>query len=268
MKSGEVIGSTHNHSTGSDGKLSPEEVILKAIELRWDYVYFTDHYLLPPDFPLKGNRGYFNKEYIKDVKKLREKYKDKIKIYFGAEFNWFEDYSKWLRKEAKKDFDYVIGSIHFLFEKNGKFRLMEQGRDYYLETLRKFGGVKGYVQEYYKQTKNLIKSEIYDSVGHFDYVKIYNKNKEFFSEDDAWYEELVLECLDLMKGSGMVLEINAGGFGKCGASFPSEWIVKEARKRNIPITLGLDAHQEEHFDNKACKKMINIAKKAGYKSIS
>ena len=74
-----MIGSTHNHSTGSDGKLTPEELIKKAIELGWDYAYFTDHYFNPPDSGINfDDKNYFNEAYAKKVKQLKEKYKDKI----------------------------------------------------------------------------------------------------------------------------------------------------------------------------------------------
>ena len=70
-----MIGSTHNHSTGSDGKLTPEQVVLKAIDLGWDYVYFTDHYFPNPKQKMKAHYFLrFNNKYIQEVKKAKEKY--------------------------------------------------------------------------------------------------------------------------------------------------------------------------------------------------
>ena len=260
-------GSTHNHSTGSDGKLTPEQLIKKAIELGWDYVYFTDHYFLPKEIHSDYHKGFFSKGYIKEVKKLKEKYKDKIEICFGVEFDWFDGYKNWIKKEIKKqDYEYIIGSIHKIPSRKGYLEI-EPGREKWIKNAEVFGGIKEYVQEYYKQIKNLVNSGLFDSVGHLDYIKVYNKKQDLFKEDLDWYKKEVLETLDLIKQHKMALEINHGGIRKHGEQFPSTWVLKEARKRNIPITLGIDSHWQEHFDNKIIKELIDIAKHAGYNSV-
>ena len=261
-----MIGSTHNHSTGSDGKLTPEEVIQKAIALDWDYVYFTDHYFKPAGYIVKPKYAhYFNKDYVKKVKELRKKYKGKIEIYFGAEFDWVERFYDWLKEEAKKgNFDYIIGSIHKLIF-NEEYLEMEPGKEIWIKNLKKTKGIKGFVKEYYKQIRNIAKSGIFDSIGHLDYIKLYNKNNEFFSEDDDWYKQEISKTLDTIKKYNIVLEINAAGIRKCGEQFPSTWILKEAKKLNIPIILGIDAHKQEHYTNELLNNAIKETKKAGYK---
>lgn len=99
-----------------------------------------------------------------------------------------------------------------------------------------------------------------------DYIKVYNENQDLFSENSDWYKKEILEILDLIKKNKMALEINHGGIRKCKAAFPSLWILKEAKKRNIPITLGIDAHLAEHFNNAFMNQLIQIAKQAGYNS--
>jgi len=268
-----MIGSTHNHSTGSDGKLTPEELVKKAIELGWDYVYFTDHYSNPKNLLKEKSieyhdENFFNENYLEEIKKLKEKYKDKIEVCFGVEFGWLNGYEKWLKEQSKKqDFDYVIGSIHDILDKNKTPHAMENGKENWLKSSESFGGIKQYIQEYYKQIKLLIKSNIFDSVGHLDYIKVYNAQGDLFSEDSDWYKKEISEVLDLIKKNKMALEVNHGGIRKHGEQFPSLWILKEARKRNIPITLGIDAHWPGHLDNKIIEQLINIAKEASYDSV-
>lgn len=263
-----IKGSTHMHSTGSDGKLSSEEVIKKAIELKWDYVYFTDHYFKLKIYTPKYKHDYFNKKYIEDVKKLKEKYKNKIEVCFGVELDWLEEDSKWLKKESKKEnFDYVLGSVHRFQTKAMEDRAIEHGKDYWLESAKKFGGVKEYVGEYYKQIKNLIKSGIFDCVGHLDYIKVYNENGDLFSENSEWYKKEIFGVLDLIKRKNMILELNTSGLRKCEAMFPSTWILKESKKRNIPITIGLDVHKNEHMSNELLESAVQILRKVGYKEI-
>ena len=264
-----MISSTHNHSTGSDGKLSPEELIEKAIELGWDYVYFTDHFLNPKKAGIiYEDDNYFNNNYINEIKHLKEKYKDKIEVCFGVELGWLNSYEKWLKEQSKKyNFDYVIGSIHDIIDKNKKPHSMESGKENWLKSAKSFGGIEEFVKEYYKQIKLLIKSKIFDSVGHLDYIKVYNREQDLFSEKADWYKKEVLSVLDLIKKNKIALEINHGGIRKCKAAFPSLWILKEAKKRNIPITLGIDAHLAEHLNNKIMNQLIQIAKQTGYDSV-
>tara|TARA_Y100000310_G_scaffold253790_1_gene260746 strand:- start:10157 stop:10987 length:831 start_codon:yes stop_codon:yes gene_type:complete len=262
-----MISSTHNHSTGSDGEFTPEELVKKAISLNWDYIYFTDHYTTHPDINTTFGKTFFSKDYLNEIKRLKLKYQDKIKIYFGVELDWLEEYKDWHKKKIKKyDFDYILGSIHRLKYKEGH-RGMEKGKDYWIESAKIFGGVKKYIQEYYKQIRLIIKSGIYDAIGHLDYIKIYNKKGDLFNENEDWYKKEILKCLDLIKKHNLAIEINHGGIRKCGTPFPSPWILKKAKKRNIPITLGLDGHYKENYDNKNIKELMDIAKKAGYNEV-
>ncbi|MGV8151480.1 MAG: histidinol-phosphatase [Candidatus Nanoarchaeia archaeon] len=262
-----MVSSTHNHSTGSDGKLTPEEVVKKAISLGWKYVYFTDHYKTPENLNFHYFKGFFSDSYIKNILELKEKYKDKIKVLLGGEFDFIADYAAWTKNEiAKQDYDYVIGSLHKVKFKD-KYFDPEPGIEEWIKNVNEFGGVEKFVTEYYKQVGLMIKSGLFDSVAHLDYVKIYNKDNKFFNEDSSWYKKEVLEVLDLIKKNKKVLEVNSGGIRKTGETFPSLWIIKEAKKRNIPITLGLDAHWETHYNNDYLSELVQIAKKAGYNNV-
>lgn len=260
-----VVTSTHNHSTGSDGQLAPEEVVKKAISLGWKEIYFTDHYFPPPQYKLKPKYHFrFSENYIQEIRGLKEKYSGKINVYLGVEFDWYEDSKDWIREQSEKnDLDYVIGSIHRLFFDGKRFE-MEPGKEVWIKNVEEFGGVKKVVKEYYRQIRNIAKSGIFDAIGHLDYVKIYNGDGEFFSEDDEWYRQEIFKMLDVIKKYDMTIEVNHGGIRKRGSSFPGRWVLEEANKRNIPLTLGLDAHCEEHYDNNYLDELVGIAKDAGY----
>jgi histidinol-phosphatase (PHP family) len=261
-------GSTHSHSTGSDGKLSPEAVVKKTIKLGWSYVYFTDHYKVPEILKFDYYRGFFSDEYISSIKKLKEKHYDKIAIYFGGEFDFIKDHLSWTKKEiGLQDYDYVLGSIHKLKFKEDYFDI-EDGKEKWIKTAELFGGTKKYILEYYAQVKLLIKSGVFDSLAHMDYIKVYNEDEELFSEQSDWYKTEINEVLRLLKKHKMALEINHGGLRKCKETFPSAWILKEAQKLGVPITLGLDAHYDEHYSNENMETLIKAAKKAGYNEIA
>ena len=263
---------SHVHSTGSDGKLTPEEMINEAISAGLSYVCFCDHYKRPEEFlRMKGKKlGRFDYEgYMKNRKALSEKYKDKIEVCFGTEMDWFEEFKPWIKNEVKKfgeRYDLIIGSVHYT----------KVGKEYYpvdttpelWEEVAERIGVRKYITKYYEQIRKMIKSKLFDCIGHFDIIKIYNKNSKLFDENEKWwYKEEVFKTLDEAAKTGICIEINSHGFKKpVGKQYPSEWILKEAFKRKIPITISSDAHRTGEVGDKL-DKAIKLARKAEYKSI-
>lgn len=60
--------------------------------------------------------------YFRSLRKLREKYKDKIQIKIGFEYEYFPEYAEWLKGFIKEnEVDYIILGQHFsVREKGGK----------------------------------------------------------------------------------------------------------------------------------------------------
>ena len=240
----------HLHTTISDGKLKPEELIKLAIKKNLDTICITDHYHLPPDFKEERNDFYSEKDY-RTLRRLQVKYKNKINILVGVEFDWLKDHKEWTGKEAsRKKYDYKLLSVHFLKSKGGYsfIDLSEEGFD---ETIKKEGGIKKVVEAYYGGLREGIKTGYFDAVAHFDIIKIWNKDKKYFSGKEKWYESQVRETLKLIKKKSMKMEINTAGWRKpCNEQYPSEWILKEALNRGIPILIGTDGHKKEEIDYK------------------
>jgi histidinol-phosphatase (PHP family) len=262
----------HIHSTGSDGRLIPEEVVRAAIENKLDYICFTDHYIQPTGVdPAWDTHHFFSKEYVEEIARLKEKYKDKIDISFGAEFDWLEGHKDWTKKELKKyNFDYVMGSLHNIFYQGEYvgFECGKEGKPLFIQESKKFGGIQEFVSSYYQQVRNMINSKLFDCVGHFDIIKMYNADFSLFSEKSDWYRKEVIETLDMVAKSKMALEINVSGFRKTtGIQYPSLWILKEANKRKIPLTFGTDAHHNSEQLIQYLDKAHELAKQAGYDKI-
>lgn len=249
-----------------------EETVQEAIKRKLIAICLTDHYPLPSDFvdPIPDKRVKYP-DYLEEFTRMQNTYKDKIEVLLGAEFDWLPQYREWIRKEINKyPFDYVIGSVHYLgtIEDEGKERIW--GHDYskeeFIRGLRYFQEVKILVKKYYEEVNNMVNSRLFDGVGHLDLIKKYNDGK-FFDENEKWYKDAVRDTLDVIASSGMVMEINSAGWDKpCKAQYPSFWIIKEAYKRNIDITIGSDAHVPEYI-GRNLQRTVNLAKKAGYKKL-
>ena len=88
------------HAFGTD-----EDYVRAAIDAGFEEIGFSDH----SPWPFKS--GYVSsmrmgadklEDYALSVMKLREKYKDKIKIRLGLECEYFEEYLPWLCAECEK----------------------------------------------------------------------------------------------------------------------------------------------------------------------
>jgi len=258
----------HFHSTGSDGKLSPEEVVELAIKLNFKHICFTDHSCTPnTEDIIKPFLNNHSKEYLEEFRKVKEKFGKKIKIYLGIELNWLEDYVEWTKNEtAKGSYDFILGSVHHLKNKDGKYaELMFPEEDFQI-FVKQFG-IKKLISEYYEQTRKMAKSGLFDSIGHFDLIKMYNKDSKYFDENSDFYRKEIIKTLEEIKKSGICIEINTSGFRRIrDEQYPSLWILKEMKKMEIPITLGSDGHKEEQFDF-GLERGILVAKEAGYDSV-
>jgi histidinol-phosphatase (PHP family) len=239
----------HIHTTVSDGKLKPEQLIKLAIKRKFNTIGITDHYRLPPGF---NEGGYAKDNYtIKDynqLMRLKEKYKDKLNILVGVEFDWMEDYKKWVVREAKKrDYDYNFISIHY-FKVDKKYEAIDIFSDTFDDIVRNLG-IKRLAEEYYRTLRQGIKTGCFDVVAHLDIIKMWNKHNKYFSGKENWYQSQVNETLALIKKKNMRIELNTSGWRKdCDEQYPAEWILKKAAKMKIPIIIGTDAHREEHLE--------------------
>ncbi|MBU2523433.1 MAG: histidinol-phosphatase HisJ [Nanoarchaeota archaeon] len=269
-----ILINSHVHSTGSDGKLAPEDMVKEAIAAGISYICFCDHYKRPEAFrKLSSHHGPFNYEfdygaYVNEIRGLQKKYKDKIEISLGTEMDWLEGYEEWTAneiKDHKKLYDQIIGSVHYvLFGK--EYLSINTTPEKWMEIANGIG-MKEFVGKYYHLLRVMIKSNFFTCLGHLDMVKIYNKDSRLFNEQDEWYKKEVLKTLDEAAKAKICIEINTHGFKKdVGAQYPSEWILKEMKKRNIPITISSDAHRTGEINDKLIEAFA-LARKAGYKSI-
>lgn len=100
------------HAAGSD-----EDYIKSAIKGGYEVLGFSDHtpWKYASDFEAHMRMPVSQlDDYVTSISKLREKYKDQIKILIGLECEYFEQYMPWL-KQTILDYklDYVILGNHY-----------------------------------------------------------------------------------------------------------------------------------------------------------
>ncbi|GAX87670.1 histidinol-phosphatase [Lebetimonas natsushimae] len=229
------------HATGN-----PEEYVKKAIEKNIKIYGFADHASMEFDEQYRMSFSDMPK-YEKEIKSLKEKYKDKIKILLGYEV----DFTPYVDKRVlERNVDYLIGSVHFLdnwgFD-NPEFIKEWHNRD-----------VDDIYEEYFSKIQDLAKSRLFDIVGHLDLVKVFGFKPKKNIKDIA------KNAIKEIKKAGMAVEINTAGLRKpVKEIYPSTKLLEMIRDEGIDITFSSDAHKPEDVGYKI-NEVIKMAKNLGF----
>lgn len=222
---------THNQlCKHADGTL--EDYVRHAISIGLKEIGLADHTPMPNDWDIEVRmfEEQFWNEYKPTVLDLRDKYRNQIAIKFAVEGDYFAGTEDWVRTfNGKNEFDYVIGSVHYLGEWGfdnplyvGKFESSDIDQVYI---------------SYYDHIRRSAECGLFDIVGHCDLVK------KFGHRPTKNIEEILRETFTVIRQSGMAVEINTSGLRKpVKEVYPSEQILAIVSELGIPLTLGSDAH--------------------------
>ncbi len=222
---------THNvRCKHADGGL--EEYIKHAIKMELKEIGCSDHSPMPNDFDLQHRMTIeqFQTSYKPEVLALREKYKDRITVKFAVEGDFFPGTETWVKEfNAQHDFDYVIGSVHYLGEwgfDNPVFVHKYEERN-----------IDEVYTLYYDHIKRSAAAKLFDIIGHCDLVK------KFGHRPTKNMEEILRETFKVVKSADIAVEINTSGLRKpVKEVYPGAQILAILSEYKIPLTLGSDAH--------------------------
>lgn len=258
----------HTHSNFSDGKASAEDVVIEAINQGLKVLGFSDH----SPVPFENNFAIKNDEiinYITTIKSLKKKYQDKIDIYCSMEMDFIPGIVKDFKKTKKElGLDYMIGSVHLVGNDIDKLWFIDGSKvETYDEGLNNYfcGDIKKGVKSFFYQYNEMIETEEFDIVGHFDKIKMHNRDR-YFLEEDKWYRDLLMETLTLIKEKSLIVEVNTRGIYKKRSSdfYPSTWILPIMHEMNIPVVISSDAHLPNEL-TMCFEEAEKALKAAGYK---
>ena len=251
---------THTYRCGHALKCLDEEYVIKAIENNYNELGFTEHAMFSDIYNDYGMRPPYTdlEEYISTISSLKEKYKEKIKIYIGMECEYFKEYHDELKEllDSKK-MDYLIFGNHYVAHKKGS-----------IYTPSEIWGKDEYIYAYIKRAKEAMESKLFRVFAHpdflYQFVNVWNENiKNKFKE-----------VLEIAKENNVAIEINLGGFRRGIRKFddierypfpydPLWEIVKEVGNK---VVIGVDSHNPKEFDNhEEYQKAVNFAKKHNIK---
>ena len=251
----------HAHTTFCDGKNTAEEMVQGAIRQGCEVLGFSGHSPLPFDASWCMTEEK-NELYRAEILRLREKYRGKIDILCGIEYDSFSVCSR-------QGYDYIIGSVHHVEREgiyipvDGDRRLIEA------EVARLFGGdYLAYAREYYEQMYTLKEKTDCDIVGHFDLLTKYNEDGSMFDEASASYRDAALSALEAVLKQDLLIEINTGAIsrGYRKTPYPAPFILKYIAEKKGRVILNSDSHAADtvlYFYSEA----VEYAKSCGIKEL-
>ncbi len=256
-----IESNIHTHTTFCDGKNTPEEMINAAIDAGMKTIGFSEHAGVTVT-NRAGMAPRVVKEYKSELFRLREKYKGIIDVLTGIEH---EAYSC----ENSDDWDFVIGSLHFL-EKEGELFPVDYSADILKSSVEKYygGDYDALACDYYETFADYICRKKPSVVGHFDLITKYCEREGIFREKSDIYREAQMKALDKILSLGITFEVNTGAISRNlrTAPYPDDFVLREICKRGGEVVISSDAHRADTI-NYAFDIALEHVKNAGFNKI-
>ena len=234
-----ITADLHNHTLYSHAKDTPADMFAAARAKGITLFGFTEHSPRPQgyDYPSEYREHLTRHfpDYVHEVNELKAQYPGQVLL--GMEMDWLDGEDAFIRKAITAyDFDYLIGSVHFLRHWGYDAR---QG-DW--ETIADAARREHYAA-YFATLRRMAESGLFQIAAHLDLIKIFS-----IDAFRAWLEEdshmdLVRDALVAVRDAGMAMEISSAGLRKpCKEIYPGPRIMGLAADLGVPIVFSSDAH--------------------------
>lgn len=236
-----ILEDLHVHTTYCDGIDPPEEVVRAAIDLHLERIGFSGHSYVSFDESYCMSKESIT-AYKSEITRLKEKYKNKITVLCGIEQDIYSEM-------PVEDYDYVIGSVHYL-KKNDIYLPLDETAEilsYGVDTLfhRDFYQM---AENYYQLVSEMAQRQV-DIIGHFDLITKFNKDNRLFSENDSRYTAAARIAIDRLIAAGKVFEINTGGISRGYKidPYPSISLLQYIIQKEGKLIFSSDAHSAQNL---------------------
>lgn len=170
--------------------------------------------------------------YVAEALRLKQQYANQIIVRVGLEADYVEAMeSAYAEVFNQYPFDYVIGSVHWINDKN----LFDTSR-----WSSRPDPLPIYA-EYYRLVKQSARSGLFQVLGHTSAIVAYAP-QPFPAELVALQDD----ALATIKACDVALEVNTSGYRKMHTEpFPNERMLARAIEFGIPLTFSSDAHRPD-----------------------
>lgn len=226
-----------------------ERYVERAIESGLAELGFSDHlfmYWLPPEHrdPELGMAEWEHDFYIEDVERCRARYASDISIRLSTEADYIPGHERELERILRGyDWDYVIGSVHFIGEWGfDDSRYTSQFAEWSIDEL---------YATYFSLVGASAETGLFDTIGHSDLVKKFGHRPSL--DPLEWYATVAAR----LASAGVCVEVNTAGLRKpVGEMYPHPDLLRAYHAAGVPVTLGSDAHAPDEVAadfNSACE---------------
>ncbi len=229
----------HMHTTWSDGKNTPEEMIREAIRLGLDTVGISDHSSGDPCGMTPENSVLYREE----MARLKKKYAGQIRVLCGLERDYLTD--------DFAEYDYTIGSVHWLTMPDGHHVSIDWTAEKQMDGARKYFGGDWYAlaEAYYAATARVAEVTRCDIIGHFDLITKFAEKNPCADLNHPRYVKAWKDACDILLKTGKPFEVNTGAMsrGYRTAPYPAPEIRRYILEAGGKLLLSSDAHAREHI---------------------
>ncbi len=247
-----IRSSYHTHSYYCDGECEIAEMIEAAIDAGLTEVGISSHAPLPFETGWTMDPERLT-SYVAEIRKLQQRYHDRIRVLLSAEIDFIPNENVVRYQEESlfpQGFDYFVGSVHFLGERNPPRSYDDDEEGFALILREEYGGdMSAMAADYYRRMQGVLTIPGVRIVGHLDRIKRWNADHAYFTGEESWYREAVEETLRAIAASGHIVELNTSAWRRgFDEPYPSVAILGRIRDLGIPVTVNSDAHTPAEVD--------------------
>ena len=175
----------HCHTTFDDGKNSPEEMVLAAIGAGLAGIGVSLH------CPIDGGRGLeapqrgTRPRFLDEMRRLREKYADKIAVWCGLEYDMDA------ARRSVPPYDYIIGSCHML-----SGIAIDNDPETAAHLIAFYGGAERAAAQYFARLSAMADYPEIAIVGHFDLPTKYNERAHLYNTAAPAYRDAAFAAME------------------------------------------------------------------------
>ncbi|MCK9250200.1 MAG: histidinol-phosphatase HisJ family protein [Solirubrobacteraceae bacterium] len=142
-----------------------------------------------------------------------------------------------------RDWDYVVGSVHFLADRGVDAEYSETGDNW--DVWKGAGSADEVWKRYFETLAEAARCGLYDILAHPDLVKVWGHARPVPERDPRFHYEPAIEAI---ADTGIVVEVSTAGLRKpVGEVYPAKAFLEMVADAGNPVALSSDAHRPEHL---------------------